>query len=109
MLIKYKEAETIKKDDSFSIKDMSSDSSAPMDLVIGELDGFHGTYKNSKSVKYYLIIDGTASVKVDDDAYEVEKGDFVLIPKDSVHSIEGRVKFAIISTPPFDRAYEIKF
>ena len=39
---------------------------------------------------------------LNDEVYEVEKGDFVLIPINAKHSIEGNVEFAIMCMPSFD-------
>ena len=49
----------------------------PLNFVIGELNGFHGTMVNEKSIKYYYIIDGKAKVIINDEITDVEKGDFV--------------------------------
>ena len=41
-------------------------------------------------------------VTINGEKDEVEEGDFVEIPINAKHSIEGKVKFAIMCTPPFD-------
>lgn len=41
-------------------------------------------------------------MKINDELSEVEKGDFVLIPINAKHSIEGDVEFAIMCMPSFD-------
>jgi mannose-6-phosphate isomerase-like protein (cupin superfamily) len=74
----------------------------PMDFVIGKLNGFHGTFVNNKSIKYYFILDGKAKVTIDGEITEVEKGDFVVIPVNAKHSIDGVAEFAIACTPSFD-------
>ena len=102
MVYKYKEANERKVGDNMQIKDLYSGKNMPIDIVLGKLDGFHGTFINTKSIKYYFIIDGKANVKINDELSEVEKGDFVLIPINAKHSIEGNVEFAIMCMPSFD-------
>lgn len=102
MVYKYKMAQERNVGDNMKIKDLFAGKNMPMDFVIGELHGFHGTFINRKSIKYYFIIDGKAIVTIDDEKTNVEQGDFVSIPVNSKHSIEGKVKFAIICTPSFD-------
>lgn len=102
MVFKYKTALERNVGDNMKIKDLYAGKDMPMDFVIGKLNGFHGTFINEKNTKYYFIIDGKASVTINDETSEVEKGDFVLIPINAKHSIEGNVEFAIICTPSFD-------
>ncbi len=102
MIYKYKTAQERNVGDNMKIKDLYAGKNMPMDFVIGKLNGFHGTFINEKNIKYYFIIDGKASVTINDETSEVEKGDFVLIPINAKHSIEGDVEFAIICTPSFD-------
>lgn len=84
------------------IKDLLAGKDLPMDFVIGKLNGFHGTFVNEKNTKYYFIINGKATITIDDEKTEVEKGDLVLIPVNAKHSIEGDVEFAIMCTSSFD-------
>ena len=102
MVYKFKMAQERNVCDNMKIKDLLAGKNMPMDFVIGELNGFHGTFINRKSIKYYFIIEGKAIVTVDDEKTNVEQGDFVLIPRNSKHSIDGKVKFAIMCMPSFD-------
>lgn len=102
MFFKYKEAKERNVGDNMKIKDLYAGKNLPIDFVIGKLNGFHGTFINTKSIKYYFIIDGKANVKINDELTEVEKGDLVVIPINTKHSIEGDVEFAIMCMPSFD-------
>lgn len=102
MVYKYKTAPERNVGDNMKIKDLFEEKEMPMDFVIAELEGFHGTFINSKNIKYYFIINGKATVTIDGEKTEVEEGDFVFIPVNAKHSIDGKVKFAIICTPPLD-------
>lgn len=102
MIYKFKNSPERNVGDNMKIRDVFTEKNMPIDFVIGELNGFHGSFVNNKNTKYYFIIQGNAIVRIDDEETEVEEGDFILIPVNSKHSIEGKVKFAIICTPPFD-------
>ena len=102
MIYKYKKAAKRNVGDNMLITDLFAEKDKDMDFVIGELNGFHGTFINEKNTKYYYILSGKATVTINDEKSEVEEGDFVEIPINAKHSIEGKVKFAIVCTPPFD-------
>ena len=102
MIYKYKKASKRNVGDNMLITDLFAEKDKNMDFVIGELNGFHGTFINEKNTKYYYILNGKATVTINDEKGEVEEGDFVEIPINAKHSIEGKVKFAIMCTPPFD-------
>lgn len=102
MYYSIKKANSRRIDESMTVIDLFSVESQPFDCVVCDLNGFHGKFINHKSDKYYMILEGTAVVKVEDEKYFVEKGDFIHIPKEHCHSIEGNVKFACISSPIYD-------
>ncbi len=108
MVYKYKDAEKRRVGNEIEIKDLYQGKNMPLDFVIGELNGFHGTMVNEKSIKYYYIIDGKAKVTINDEITDVEKGDFVVIGVNAKHRIEGKAEFAMICRPPFDAEDERK-
>ncbi len=89
-------------DSSMSIKDLFVMKGQPIDCVIGILDGFHGKFINHISEKYYYILEGSAKIMINDEEFTIGVGDFVHIPKETSHSICGKIKFAIICSPAFD-------
>ena len=102
MIYRYSEAKKRNVGDNMQITDLYPVKNMPMDFVIGELNGFNGTFCNTKNNKYYFILEGFAKVKIGEEVNVVNKGDFVEIPINMPHSIEGNVKFAIMCTPSFD-------
>jgi mannose-6-phosphate isomerase-like protein (cupin superfamily) len=102
MVCKFNEAPRRKIDETLSIVDLFSIPNKEFDFVVGELSGFHGTFVNPKSQKCYYIIEGVATVKIDDEMYEASKGDFIYVDKGKKHSIEGNVIFAILCLPSYD-------
>ena len=75
------------------IKDLYSGKDMPIDFVIGKLNGFHRTFKNTKSIKYYFIIDGKAKVKINDnnlaDTFEALKLDDSSVRTIFEHDLNG--------------------
>ena len=55
MIYKYKNAPKRNVGDNMIITDVFAEKEKDMDFVIGELDGFHGTFINEKNTKYYYI------------------------------------------------------
>lgn len=102
MVYKYKDAVERKVGEEMTIKDLYAGKDMPMDFVIAKLNGYHGIFINNKNTKYYFIIDGKAKVTIGNETTEVEKGDFVVIPVNTEHSIEGKAEIATICTPSFD-------
>ena len=102
MIYRYSEAKKRNVGDNMQITDLYPVKNMQMDFVIGELNGFRGTFCNTKNNKYYFILEGFAKVKIGEEVNVVNKGDFVEIPINMPHSIEGNVKFAIMCTPSFD-------
>jgi len=102
MVFKFKDIPAHKIDETLSIVNLFSFPDKDFTFVVGELDGFHGTIVNSKNQKYYYIIDGEAKVVIENETYDVSKGDFVCIDKNQKHSIEGKVTFGILCLPPYD-------
>lgn len=98
----FKDSIKRKVDESLEITDLFIDEEKPLDCVIGELDGFHGTFINHKSDKYYLVLDGVGVVIIDGRRYSVNTGDFIHVPINVKHSIEGKMRFALLCNPPYD-------
>jgi len=97
-----------KVDKCFEITDMSTNTEAKFDLVIGNLDGTHGKVINHVSDKGYFILKGNGEVYIGDKIIQVSPYDFVFIPKDTAHGIKGKLEFIIISSPPFKPENESK-
>lgn len=98
----FKDSSKRKVDETLEITDLYIGEGKPLDCVVGELNGFHGTFINHKSDKNYLILEGTGFVMIDEKKYSVGEGDFVRIPMNVKHSIEGKMKFALFCNPPYD-------
>ncbi len=111
MIYKYDERNKRIINDGFNVVDIYNEKFSNIDYVVVNLNGEHGTCVNTKSTKYWFILDGNAKVDLDDEINEVSQGDFVIINKNVKHNIIGKVKFGVICTPPFDASserYDIK-
>lgn len=72
------------------------------DLVVANLDGKHPTIVNSESDRAYFILEGQGEVRVGEEEYEVKDEDLILINAVKKHSIQGTLRYLIITSPPFD-------
>ncbi|MBQ8922636.1 MAG: cupin domain-containing protein [Oscillospiraceae bacterium] len=107
-MVYNKDNSHLRQVDSFlEITDLFVNAGQPIDVVLGNLNGFHGSFVNTSSDKYYYILEGEAVVKIQKKAFNVGKGDFIHIPIMNEHSIEGNVKLLIICSPPYDPTSEI--
>ena len=102
MIYKYKDSQVRILDNDFSVVDIFNNKEGKLDCIIGNLDGFHGTFINHSTDKYYLILEGNAELTIGCVKTNVEKGDFVHIPVGMPHSIYGKAQFAVICSPPYD-------
>lgn len=92
--------------DELTIYDMFTDSEANMDFVVAELNGEHPMIVNCVSDRIYYIICGVGEVYSNNQWDVVSEGDGVYIKKNTIHSIRGKLKYAIITSPPFDSKNE---
>jgi len=98
-----------KIDDALKITDLFSIEDTSFDFVIAELDGEHPTTVNTASDRAYFILDGDGVVTVNNTPMKVIVNNLVYIKKGHPHSIIGKVKYAIITAPPFRKENESLF
>ena len=87
--------------DELTIYDVVALPDAQLDFVIAELDGNHPFIINHVSDRIYYILEGLGEVYSDSKWEPVASGDCVYIKKGDTHSIKGKLKYAIITSPPF--------
>ena len=107
--MKYGEADSYLVDENTKITDLSdAPESSNFDSVICEVDGYHpaesGGKKifNSRNQKTYYILEGNGEIHIDGDKVQVQEGEFVNVPKQTPHSLEGSFRALIVTSPPFD-------
>jgi mannose-6-phosphate isomerase-like protein (cupin superfamily) len=83
------------------IRDVFSTKEAPLDLVIADVDGNHGNHLNRVSDRVYFILEGAGRVVVGHEVFEVGALDVIFIPKSTSHGVSGKLRLAIITSPPF--------
>ncbi len=93
-------------DGALTITDLFAEKGAGFDMVVGTLEGFHGTFVNDQSDKAYFILSGAGEVFLDDQTISVAAHDFVYIPPGVRHGIKGKLTFLILCSPPLDCAHE---
>jgi mannose-6-phosphate isomerase-like protein (cupin superfamily) len=102
MKISVKQLPKREIDKNLVIYDLLSKPELNFDFVIAELSGDHPALINKVSDRVYFILSGKGSVRVGDTMYSVDRQDLVFIPKGTIHSIHGKLKYIIITSPPFD-------
>ena len=106
MIYKYDEGNKTVINDGFNVVEIYKDTHLNMNYVIVDLNGDHGLCSNTKSIKYWIILDGNATVYLSDKKFQVKQGDFIVIDKNVKHNIIGKVKFGVICMPAFDSSTE---
>ena len=76
------------------------------DLITIEVSGYHGKFKNSLNDKMYYVTDGVINITADDKEYNLSKGDFMKISKNTIHEIKGNGKTIVICNPIFNPEFE---
>ena len=71
-------------------------------MSIAELNGNHPIVINQKSDRVYFILSGSGKVLVNDEIHDVVSNDLIFIPKNTKHSIRGKLEYIIITSPPFN-------
>ncbi len=56
-----------------------------------------------------FILEGKGNFYIEDDEFDVQKGDLVFIPKQTKFKHEGKMTLLAISTPRFDRDKVVRF
>ena len=107
MIYRYNEDNKRIINDRLNVVDVFNRKDSNIDYVVVNLNGEHGSCINTKSTKYWFILDGNAIIYLDDEVSEVKQGDFIIIDKNIKHNIIGKVKFGVVCTPPFDYSSEI--
>lgn len=59
----------------------------------------HGLIKNIASDRIYLVLEGQGRFTVAGDAFEVAKGDTVLVPRNTPYDYEGQLKLFLVHSP----------
>jgi mannose-6-phosphate isomerase-like protein (cupin superfamily) len=108
MIIRYEDAVARAKENIEIRNYVTKDLSESFSLAVATLDGVHPKTMNIASDRAYFIIEGKAKVEVGDEVDIVRSGDTVYIPKNTVHSIQGKVKYAVINSPPYRSSNEVK-
>ncbi len=107
MIIRYNDA-SIRSGDDIQIRNyITRNISTSLSLAVSTLDGIHPETMSTTSDRAYFILEGEGKVEVGGEVSVVRAGDAVYIPKNTVHSIQGKVKYVLVNAPPFDPASEV--
>jgi len=59
----------------------------------------HGLIKNIASDRIYLVLEGQGRFTVAGEAFDVAKGDVVLVPRNTPYDYEGQLKLFLVHSP----------
>ncbi len=99
-------AKVRKIDQALQICDLFDGKDFAFDFVVAELDGIHPIVVNHVSDRAYFILNGKGVVFVGDAKHHVKANDLVTIPHGTHHGLEGKLRYVIITSPPFDSKNE---
>ncbi len=88
-------------DNQISVVDLFSDPTAKFDFVIVKLNGSHPTVINKISDRGYFILSGLGTIRVGSESFDVSTEDFVFVPKGIPHGLNGKMRYAVVTSPPF--------
>lgn len=107
--MKFREGDSYFVDDNTEITDLfEAPEGANFDSVITKIDGYHPAGEeekrifNERSQKGYYILDGEGEISVGEETHEVKQGELVFISEKTEHSLEGKFRALIVTSPPFD-------
>ena len=110
--MKFQKGDSYYVDDNTKITDLVEAHDDNFDSVITEVDGYHPKGKgrkkiyNENSQKGYFILKGEGTIHVGLEAFDVKKEDFILVPENKGHALEGDFRALIVTSPPFNPADE---
>lgn len=89
-------------DSVLTICDLFSEKDFRFDFVIATLNGDHPPVTNRRSDRAYFVLSGEGLVTVGNTTHAVKAEDLIAIPAGTPHSLRGNLRYAIITSPPFD-------
>lgn len=76
---------------------------------VAYLDGEYGDNKNHAVDQIIFIIEGTLSITINNNKYNIKEDDSIFIKKGTWYYVKGKAKFAVITNPAwYYEQYETK-
>jgi mannose-6-phosphate isomerase-like protein (cupin superfamily) len=113
MIVRKQEAEHISFDGLGILDHTASlaDNAASMATIEIPPGAAHAQSWSKRSDKYYLVIHGGVRFTLDNEAFDLEAGDFLLVKqgrKFSYRNVHAEpAKLVLVHTPPFDLDFEV--
>lgn len=90
-----------KVDDALTILGLFDGDGFAFDFVGAMLDGVHPLVVNELSDRAYFVLEGEGTITVSGTVYAVSANDLVVIKAGEPHGLDGRLKYLIVTSPPF--------
>lgn len=89
-------------DSNLDVTELFNGEDFAFDFVIADLDGDHPKVVNYESDRAYFILEGSGTVEVNSKSFNVKQHDLITIKSGEEHTIEGDLRYVIVTSPPFD-------
>lgn len=66
------------------------------------IDGAIPMHTHPDGVHRMYVLEGTLRVTIEDETQDLGPGDYIMIPKNAKHRVEGKALYASVDTPPVD-------
>jgi len=107
MIIKGNEVKTISRDDIDLKVFLTKDDFPVATSSQITLKAKHGPLKSTINDRFYYILDGEGVFMIGGEEGQVEKGDLVVVPKNTVYSLEGTMTVLLVNVPAFDPSGDV--
>jgi mannose-6-phosphate isomerase-like protein (cupin superfamily) len=77
------------------------------DVASLKVEGRHGRVKTTLSDRFYYIVSGTGTFDVGDSTFKVERGELIVVPRDTPYDFEGTMELVMFCSPAFDLSKEV--
>lgn len=67
-----------------------------------QIDGTIPMHAHPDGVHRMYVIEGKLRVTIEDETKDLEPGDYIMIPKNAKHQVQGKGIYASVDTPPVD-------
>lgn len=85
---------------------VTKEDSAPLSIVLSEINGDHGEFIYHGGLQFYLVVEGKVTFIFENKHIVLNEGDCIQIFEEWHRKVGEHAKIVVISTPAFDRSLE---
>jgi mannose-6-phosphate isomerase-like protein (cupin superfamily) len=72
-----------------------------------EVEERHGMVRNLISDRIYFVLDGMGDFIIDNEKVAVQKGDVIIVPRNTNYDYQGKLKLFLVHSPAYDPKNDI--